>query len=230
MRLSAYLARAGVTSRRKSADLIVGGRITVNGQVGQLNTNVSEGDEVKFDGRVIQAHKLIYILLHKPAGTVTTLNDPQKRKTVIDLIDIPERIVPVGRLDYDTTGALLLTNDGELANQLMHPSFEVDKVYEAEVEGKVTDEILKKLQNGVELEDGLAAPAKVHVLQGRALQRLELVIHEGRKHQVKRMLAAVGLPVKKLHRPKYANLDVNNLKPGEWRELSEAEITALKRR
>src|SRR5439155_15505239 len=186
-----YLARAGVASRRKADELIKAGRVTVNGGPGQLNTFVGSRDVVGLDGRRLALQPLAYVLLHKPAGVVTTASDPHGRRTVVDLVDHPARVVPVGRLDADTTGALLLTNDGELAHALAHPSHEVEKVYVAEVEGDPTPETLERLARGVELDDGPSAPA-------RALRlgpgRVELAIHEGRKHQVKRMLDAVGHP------------------------------------
>lgn len=234
MRLNAYLARAGVASRRGADEFIKAGRVEVNGKIGQINTRVEGGDTVKLNGKLVDAHMLRYILLYKPARTITTLSDPQDRPKILDDVKIPQRVVPVGRLDFDTTGTLLLTNDGDLAHKLMHPSFEVDKVYEAEVEGQITDEKLKTLEQGIELEDGKTAPAKVRRLQGRALlqgsalQRLEVTIHEGRNHQVKRMLEAIGLPVKKLHRSKYGPLDLTDLKPGQWRDLTKKEIDRLK--
>src|SRR5437868_655401 len=144
MRLNAYLARAGIASRRKADELIKAGHVYVNGRLGRLNDDVSEADDVKLNGQPIRQQQPRYILLYKPAGYVTTLKDPQNRTKVTDLIKIPERVVPVGRLDFNTTGALLLTNDGELAYKLMHPSSEVDKVYEAVVEGDITDEVLNK--------------------------------------------------------------------------------------
>lgn len=228
MRLNAFLARAGVASRRGADELIKAGRVKVNGQPGQLNLQVSDQDEVTLDGKPVISQSLRYILLNKPAGVLTTLKDPHGRKTVAELVNINLRVVPVGRLDWDTTGALLLTNDGELAHKLMHPSFEVDKVYEAEVSGEITDEKLKKLERGIKLEDCKTAPAKVRRLQGSALQRIEITIHEGRQHQVKRMLAVVGLRVKKLHRSRYGPLDLADLKPGQWRDLTEEEVDRLK--
>lgn len=225
MRLNAYLARTGVASRRGADRLILEGRVKVNGRTGQLNDDVSENDCVELDSKQIQKQNLRYILLYKPDRMVSTLNDPQNRPKVIDLINVPERVVPVGRLDFDTTGVLLLTNDGELTNKLMHPSFEVDKVYEAEVQGSVTSKILNKLSIGVKLEDGMTAPAKTRKL---AENKIELTIHEGRKHQVKRMLAAIGLPVHRLHRSKYGPLDLSDLKPGQWRDLTKQEVSQLK--
>ena len=224
MRLNAYLARAGVASRRAAGELIKAGRVTVNGKPGQLNTFVERGDRVEVDGEPVAAQKLTYVLLHKPAGTVTTARDPQGRPTVVELVDVPERVVPVGRLDADTTGALLLTNDGPLAHRLAHPRYEVEKVYEAEVEGEPDEEALRRLREGVELEDGRTAPARVRRL---GPSRLELAVHEGRKHQVKRMCAAVGHPVVRLHRSRYAELDLGGLAPGEWRELEPADVGRL---
>ena len=227
MRLNAYLARAGVASRRGADALIKRGRVSINGPLGQLNSRVKVGDSVKLDGHPLQAQSPRYILLYKPAGTVTTLKDPEGRLKVTDLVKIPQRVVPVGRLDFNTTGALLLTNDGELAHRLMHPSFEVDKIYEAEIRGEATPEILNKLSIGVKLEDGVAAPAKVRKI---SQNKIELTIHEGHKHQVKRMLSAVDLPVQKLHRSKYGSLDLNGLKSGHWRELTKQELSQLKQR
>ncbi|TML39954.1 MAG: rRNA pseudouridine synthase [Actinobacteria bacterium] len=225
MRLNAYLARAGVASRRKADELIKAGRVTVNGEPGQLNTFVSGRDRVELDGRPLEKQRLAYVLLHKPAGVVTTASDPQGRPTVVDLVaDHETRVVPVGRLDADTTGALLLTNDGELAHRLAHPRYEVEKVYQAEVEGDPSDETLHRLERGVELDDGRTAPARVKRL---ASSRVELALHEGRKHQVKRMLEAVGHPVTRLHRSRYAGLSLEGVEPGEWRELEPGEVARL---
>src|SRR4051794_4411803 len=197
----------------------------VNGELGRLNTFVRADDDVRLDGEPLAKQRLAHVLLNKPAGVVTTARDPQGRRTVIDVVDHPARVVPVGRLDADTTGALLLTNDGELAHRLAHPRYEVEKVYEAEVEGEPSDEALARLEQGVELDDGLTAPARVKRL---APSKVELSIHEGRKHQVKRMLAAVGHPVNRLHRSRYAGLTVEGLGPGESRELAGAEVERLR--
>jgi 23S rRNA pseudouridine2605 synthase len=225
MRLNAYLARAGIASRRKADELIKAGRVTVNGEPGQLNTFVSDGDDVALDGAPLAKQRLAYVLLHKPAGVVTTASDPHARRTVVELVPAEPRVVPVGRLDADTTGALLLTNDGELAHRLAHPRYGVEKVYEAEVEGRPDERALARLREGIELEDGLTAPAAARLL---APSSVELVLHEGRKHQVKRMLEAVGHPVVRLHRSRYAGLTLDGLAPGEWRELTDAELASLR--
>jgi pseudouridine synthase len=226
MRLNAFIGRAGLASRRKADELIVAGRVTVNGEPGQLNTFVSAGDVVEVDGRPVTKQPLTYVLLHKPAGVVTTASDPGGRATVVDLVEHDARVVPVGRLDADTTGALLLTNDGPLSHRLAHPRYEVDKVYEVEVEGSPSVEALRQLADGVELEDGLTAPAGVRLLGS---SRIELTLHEGRKHQVKRMCEAVGHPVVGLHRSRYATLTLAGLEPGAWRELSDDEVQALRK-
>jgi len=225
VRLNAYLARAGVASRRKADELIKAGRVRVNDEPGQLNTFVGHGDRVEVDGAEVAAQRLAYVLLHKPAATVTTSRDPQGRPTVVDLVDLPERVVPVGRLDADTTGALLLTNDGPLAHRLAHPRYGVEKVYEVEVEGEPDDHALARLREGVDLEDGRTAPAKARRL-GPAT--LELVLHEGRNRQVKRMCEAVGHPVNRLHRSAYAGLTLEGLEPGRWRGLEPFEVRRLR--
>ena len=225
MRLNAFLARAGVASRRGADDLIKAGRVTVNGEPGRLNTAVGGRDHVEVDGRPVELQRLAYVLLHKPAGVVTTARDPQGRPTVVDLVDHEARVVPVGRLDADTTGVLLLTNDGPLAHRLAHPRYGVEKVYEADVEGDPDEEALARLRVGFELDDGLTAPAGARRL---GPGRVELTLHEGRKHQVKRMLAAVGHPVRRLRRTAYAGLRADGLEPGQWRELTAGELSALR--
>lgn len=226
MRLNAWLARAGVASRRKADELIKAGRVTVNGEPGQLNTFVAADDDVRLDGDPLAKQKLAYVLLNKPPGTVTTARDPQGRRTVVDLVEHASRVVPVGRLDADTTGALLLTNDGDLAHRLAHPRYEVDKVYEVECWSQPTDADLQRLRDGVELEDGPTRPATVRRIAGALV---ELTIHEGRNRQVKRMLEAVGHRVKRLHRSRYGPLEVGGLEPGAWRELEASEVEQLRR-
>ncbi|MGH3133743.1 MAG: pseudouridine synthase [Gaiellaceae bacterium] len=228
MRLNAFLARAGVASRRRADELIAAGRVRVNGEPGELNTVVGRRDVVQVDGRRVEPQRLAYVLLHKPLGVVTTARDPHGRPTVVGLVAHDARVVPVGRLDVDTTGALLLTNDGPLAHRLAHPRYGVEKIYEAEVEGDPGGEALRVLREGVELDDGRTAPARARVLhRGPGSALLELTLHEGRKHQVKRMCEAVGHPVRRLHRSGYAGIDLRGLEPGEWRELAAAEVAAL---
>lgn len=224
MRLNAFLARAGVASRRAADELIKSGRVKVNGQPGQLNSIVEVNDEVMVDGKKVTSQILRYILFYKPERMVTTLSDPEGRPTILDDVKVPQRVVPVGRLDFGTTGALLLTNDGTLAHKLMHPRFEIDKTYIAKVEGQINPDKLNKLSKGVSLEDGMTRPAKVRQL---APNKLELVIHEGRNRQVRRMLEAVELKVLKLHRSQYGPLELGNLKPGQWRDLFPAEVKSL---
>jgi len=226
VRLNSFLARAGVASRRRSDELIKAGRVRVNGEPGELNTVVGAHDVVEVDGRRVERQALAYVLLHKPPGVVTTASDPHGRPTVVGLVAHEARVVPVGRLDADTTGALLLTNDGTLAHRLAHPRYGVPKVYEAEVEGSPGPEALAALRAGVELEEGRTAPAEARL---PAPGIVELTLHEGRKHQAKRMLETVGHPVRRLHRSRYAGLDLAGLAPGEWRELEVGEVALLRR-
>ena len=226
MRLNAYLARAAIASRRGADELIKAGKVTVNGEAGQLNTFVRATDDVRVDGRPVGKQKLRYVLLNKPRGTITTAKDPQGRPTVVDLVGGAIRVVPVGRLDRDTTGVLLLTNDGELAHRLAHPRYRVEKVYVAEVEGDPDEEALRALAEGVELEDGPTAPARARAL---GPGRLELALHEGRNRQVRRMLEAVGHPVHRLRRSRYAGLTTGRLGRGQFRELTRDEVARLRR-
>jgi 23S rRNA pseudouridine2605 synthase len=225
VRLNAYLARAGVASRRAADELIKAGRVTVNDAPGQLNTFVRGSDRVAVDGEPVAPQRLAYVLLHKPAGVVTTARDPRGRQTVVDLVRHDSRVVPVGRLDADTTGALLLTNDGPLAHRLAHPRYGVEKVYEVETWRPIGDDSLRALAEGVELDDGPTAPARVRRLGPGSF---ELVLHEGRNRQVRRMVEAVGNRVRRLHRSVYAGLRVDDLAPGEWRELTRAELDRLR--
>jgi 23S rRNA pseudouridine2605 synthase len=225
MRLNAYLARAGIASRRKADELIKAGRVLVNGEPGQLNTFVQSTDRVEVDGRRVAKQQLAHLLLHKPHGVVTTAHDPQGRPTVVELVPRTPRVVPVGRLDADTTGALLLTNDGDLAHRLAHPRYGVEKTYVADIEGDPSDAALEQLRRGIALDDGMSAPARVRRL-GRG--RVELTIHEGRNRQVKRMFEAVGHPVVRLHRTAYAGLTLEGLEPGTWRELEPSEVERLR--
>lgn len=226
MRLNAYLARAGVCSRRNADELIAAGRVRVNGEVAGLATQVGAADRVLLDDKPLEPETLITVLLHKPPGVVATAKDTHGRPTVVDLVKaVGVRLVPIGRLDADTTGVLLLTNDGQLANRLAHPSYEVDKVYEAFLRGVPSDDDLECLARGVELEDGWTGPAQVRRL---ARSVVELTIHEGRNRQVKRMCEAVGHRVIRLHRSRYAGLDLAGLEVGQFRRLSKNEVERLR--
>lgn len=233
MRLQKYMAECGVASRRKCEEIIAAGRVTVNGKVVDvMGAQVEAGDAVCVDGAPIRAEqRRQYILLNKPQGVVTTLSDPQGRRTVRDLIDgIPERIYPVGRLDYDTEGLLLLTNDGDLAARLTHPSHEVDKTYLARVTGQLSEEEIHRLRAGVVLDDGFrTSPAKVNVIRVETFASAVLItIHEGHNRQVRRMMEAVGHKVLLLRRVKFGPIDLRGLARGEWRDLTDAEVRALK--
>jgi pseudouridine synthase len=226
VRLNAFLSRAGVASRRGADELILAGRVVVNGEPGRFDHDVGRRDRVEVDGKRVELQSLTHVLLDKPAGVVTTARDPQGRPTVIDLVGHEVRLAPVGRLDFTTTGLLVLTNDGDLAHRLAHPRYGVEKVYEAQVEGDPDAATVRRLAEGVELEDGVTAPARVRRL-GRG--RLELVLHEGRNRQVRRMCEAVGHPVLGLRRTGYAGLTADGLEPGRWRDLSQAEVAELRR-
>jgi 23S rRNA pseudouridine2605 synthase len=227
-RLLKVLAQAGLGSRRVCDDLIADGRVTVNGEVAELGRRVDvDHDVVELDGVAIGVRPgLVYYLLHKPTGVVTTASDPQGRPTVVDLVPAEPRVFPVGRLDLDTEGLLLITNDGELTHRLTHPSFGVDKEYLVEVEGEPDRRAMKRLREGVELDDGLTAPAKASVL-GPTL--LRLVIHEGRNRQVRRMCAAVGHPVVRLVRTRIGPISDPSLQAGQWRPLTTDEVRVLER-
>ena len=227
MRLAKYLATAGVASRRASEDIVRAGRVTIAGrEVIDPARDVGPEDEVALDGKPVSVvHERIVYALNKPAGVVSTARDPQGRPTVVTLVPQTERLYPVGRLDIDTTGLILLTNQGELAHRLTHPRFEVEKTYRVVVAGpSVRDAELRALRDGVQLEDGRTAPARVRRL---AADTLEITIHEGRKRQVKRMCEAVGHPVKRLERMTFGPLQLGDLPRGRWRRLSDAEVEAL---
>jgi 23S rRNA pseudouridine2605 synthase len=227
VRLNAFLARAGVASRRGADELIRAGRVAVNGAPGRFDSEVGRRDRVELDGARVELQPLTYVLLDKPAGTLTTARDPQGRPTVVELVGHAVRLAPVGRLDADTTGLLLLTNDGDLAHRLAHPRYGIEKVYVADVEGDPDATTVDRLAAGVELDDGPTAPARVRRLSPG---RVELVLHEGRNRQVKRMCEAVGHPVRRLRRTGYAGLSADGLEPGGWRELTAIEVQELRRR
>jgi 23S rRNA pseudouridine2605 synthase len=231
MNLSVYLARAGVGSRRACDELVREGRVTLRGEVVTFpREKVEPDDEVTLDGEVVTARDLRYVLVNKPRGVASTRSDPHADQVIVDLVPNGRTLFPVCRLDLDTTGIIILTNDGVLANRLMHPRYGVPKTYMARVRGKVGKRALAALRQGVELEDGLTWPAEARLQKQSAKTALiELTVHEGRKHQVKRMLAAVGLPVEELHRRRYGPLNDKNLEPGAFRELNGDEVDALRR-
>lgn len=237
MRLQKYMASCGVASRRKCEEYIAAGRVTVNGQVvSGMGAQVEEGDAVCFDGKPIRPEKRRqYLLLNKPQGVVTTLSDPEGRRTVRDLIpDIHERVFPVGRLDYETEGLLLLTNDGQLMQDLTHPSHEVEKRYRVRARGDLAPRALGRLERGVTLDDGHhTAPARVELLPDDPAfpgqKNLMISVHEGHNRLVRRMFAAVGAQVTFLRRESIGNLTLGTLKPGAFRHLTEGEVKYLKR-
>lgn len=233
-RLQKVIAYAGVASRRKAEQLILEGKVKVNGKVvNTLGTKVSNSDVIEVNGIKLEKEDKVYYLLYKPRGVLSTVSDDKGRKTVMDFFKnkVHERIFPVGRLDYDTSGLLLLTNDGEFANLMTHPKYKIEKTYIARLKGIPTIENLKKLQKGIMLEDGKTAPAKVSMttVDRKANKAIcEITIHEGRNRQVRRMFDAIGTPVVKLKRERYAFLDLTGLNPGEYRELSKHEVKRLR--
>lgn len=229
-RLQKYLAEAGIASRRKCEELILQGKVEVNGNiVTELGTKVSPNDIVKYNGKIIKPEEeKVYILLNKPIGYVTTVHEQFGRDKVLDLIKINKRIVPVGRLDMYTSGALILTNDGELVNKLTHPKNEIEKTYNVTLKGKITEQEINKLKNGVLIdEDYLTKPAKVKILkidEEKNISRIQIVIHEGKNRQVRKMCEAINKKVLALHRSKIGNIDVKDLKIGQWKCLNLKEI------
>ncbi len=234
MRLQKYMATAGVASRRASETMVAAGRVTVNGEtVTDPARDVTDADEVRVDGRPIrvgESEARVVYAVHKPAGVVSTASDPQGRTTVVSLVRVAARLYPVGRLDAESTGLILLTNDGELAHRLTHPSFEVPKTYRARLDGSpITDAKIRALRSGVTLEDGRTAPARVRRIGARADNAIELTIHEGRNRQVRRMCEAVGHRVRTLSRVSFGPLELGNLAVGTSRRLSPAEVETLRR-
>jgi pseudouridine synthase len=232
VRLQKYLAECGVASRRQAEKLIAEGRVRINGATAAIGQSVDpESDKIEVDGRVLAQERPVYIVLNKPRDVVTTAKDTHGRKTVLDLVTgAGARVFPVGRLDMDVEGVLVLTNDGQQAFRLMHPKFEISKTYQAWVSGRMTAETAKRLAAGVELEDGLTSPAKVEIARhGQDATLIRLTLHEGQKREVKRMCEAVGHPVKTLRRIKFAGIDVEGMRVGEWRHLSQGEVETLRR-
>lgn len=223
------IARAGICSRREAEKLIAAGRVTVDGQiVRELGAKADTNQKIRVDGKPLHFDtEKIYLLLNKPRGYVSTAHDDRGRKTVLDLLgeNFSGRVYPVGRLDLNSEGLLILTNDGDLTNALIHPRYEVAKTYRAKISGDVTEEKLDRLRAGIELDDGLTAPAEVYLLDAATV---EVTIHEGRNRQVRRMFAAVGCDVKRLRRIRFAGLTLDGLKVGKFRHLTAAEVASLK--
>ena len=233
-RLQKFLAQNGIASRRKCEEYILQGKVKVNGNVvTQLGTQIDpEKDEVKFLNELVKNTntKHIYILLNKPIGYVTTVQDQFNRETVIDLIEIKERIVPVGRLDMYTSGALILTNDGDFVYKITHPKHEITKTYNVTLKGKITKDEIENLRAGVVIDDYKTKPAKVRILkidEQKDISRVEIIIHEGKNRQVRKMCEAIGKKVLALHRSKIGDIGVQNLKIGKWRYLTESEVKKL---
>lgn len=233
-RLQKVMSQAGIASRRAAETLIQQGRVSVNGTVVlELGTKVDvKIDKIRVDGKLISTQQNIYILLNKPKGVITSAKDDRGRKTVIDLLEgVEQRVYPVGRLDYNTEGLLLLTNDGDLTNHLIHPKYKIYKTYLVKVQGIPSEDKLDTLRIGVKLEDGITAPAKVHLIDidtNYNLTTLEITIHEGKNRQIRRMCEAIGYPVKNLKRIKFATLNLEGVRRGQYRLLSADEVESLK--
>ena len=235
IRLQKYIADCGITSRRKAEELIKQGKIKVNGQiVYELGTKINpQKDMVLYqDKKIKEKEKNVYILLNKPIGYVTTVKDQFKRPSVLDLVKVKQRVVPVGRLDMYTSGALILTNDGDFVYQVTHPKHEIDKTYTVTIKGIVTEQDVELLKKGVKIEEYTTKPAKVKILKTdleKNSSRLEITIHEGKNRQIRKMCEAVGYPVLALHRSKISGIDVKDLPLGKWRFLSKQEVERILR-
>lgn len=232
-RLQKFLANSGIASRRKCEEYILKGKVSVNGKiVDELGTKINpDKDVVKYNGKLVKkTDKKVYILLNKPIDYVTTVKDQFDRQTVLDLIDIPEKIVPVGRLDMYTSGALLLTNDGDFVYKVTHPKYEIEKTYTVTIRGIATQDDVKKLENGVKIDDYVSGKAKVKILktdEEKNFSRLQITIHEGKNREVRKMCEAIDKKVLALHRRRIGNLDVKNIEIGKWRYLNKKEVEEL---
>ena len=235
MRINKYISRAGVTSRRKADDLVEAGRVKINGAVmTQVGTRVYEGDTVEVNGKTISPESFVYFLLHKDKHTISTTDDPKGRDTVLELVGVPagnpKGVFPVGRLDRNTTGVLLLTNDGDLAHRLMHPRYEIEKLYLVRTKKNVKPHELDALQRGVELEDGLASADYAAFVNAEDHCEIGLRLHEGRNRQIRRMMEVLGHDVVHLERVRYAGLTTDGVRRGKWRHLEPHEVQALRRK
>jgi 23S rRNA pseudouridine2605 synthase len=232
VRLNRYLAMAGIGSRRKNDDLILSGAVTVNGRlVKELGVQVQVGkDKISVQGELVNLEeKLVYILLNKPKDAITTMSDEKGRTTVMNYVHVKQRVYPVGRLDRNTTGVLLFTNDGDLTNALIHPKFEIEKLYRATLDRQVSDEDLKKLRKGVKLEDGLAKAQSAEIIDGTKRRKVLLTLREGRNREIRRMFEVIGYDVRQLDRVSFAGLTPIGLPRGSWRFLTRSEVSYLKK-
>ena len=233
IRLQKYIAECGIASRRKAEELILEGKIRVNGIIiTELGTKINPSkDIVEYNNKVIEPEQRnVYILLNKPIGYVTTVKDQFNRPSVLDLVKVKERIVPVGRLDFYTSGALILSNDGDFVDKITHPKHEVNKTYNVTVKGIINEDEIEDLRSGVKIDDYITKPAKVKILRidkYKNISRIQITIHEGKNRQIRKMCEAIGKKVLALHRSKIGNIDVKDLKIGEWRYLTDAEISDL---
>lgn len=231
-RLQKVIARSGICSRRKAEELILEGKVYVNGELcTTLGTKVSGNDEIEVDGKLLEFEDKVYYVINKPKGCICSSNDDRDRRTVLDYLDIPQRVYTVGRLDYDTSGVLLLTNDGDFCNQMIHPRYHLPKTYVVNLQGTLTQDDIHLLRKGLKTNIGDFQPAKVKVISNdvtRDRTIFELTIMEGKNHQVKNMMEALGHQVRKLHRVRFGSIEVNDLKPGEYRRLKPYEVKQLK--
>lgn len=231
-RLQKVIAQAGICSRRKAEELIQAGKVYVNGeQVTTLGVKVSKSDAVEVNGKLIEQEEKVYYVINKPKGCVCTSSDEYNRKTVLDYFNVPERVYTVGRLDYDTSGVLLVSNDGDFCNMMIHPRYHIPKTYLVNLQGDLTQEDIRELRKGLKTKSESYQPAKVHVILHdvtRNRTQFELTILEGKNHQVKKMMEALGHQVRRLHRIRFGCVEVNDLKPGEYRRLKPFELKQLK--
>lgn len=231
-RLQKVIARSGICSRRKAEELILEGKVYVNGELcTTLGTKVSGNDEIEVDGKLLEFEDKVYYVINKPKGCICSSNDDRDRRTVLDYLDIPQRVYTVGRLDYDTSGVLLLTNDGDFCNQMIHPRYHLPKTYLVNLQGTLTQDDIRLLRKGLKTNIGDFQAAKVKVISNdvtRDRTIFELTIMEGKNHQVKNMMEALGHQVRKLHRVRFGSIEVNDLKPGEYRRLKPYEVKQLK--
>lgn len=230
-RLQKVIAHSGFTSRRKAEELIVNGKVMVNGEiVRELGTKVAPSDDIVIDGIKLEAEEKEYYLFNKPRGVITSTSDEKNRKTVMDFFETNKRLYPVGRLDYDTTGVLIITNDGDFANKLLHPSSKIDRLYIAKLEGIIDGKTINKIKEGIKIDNKMVYPTRVKLKKkdlAKKTSMVEIVVHEGYNHEIKKIFDAVGFPVIKLKRESFGNLNVKNLKSGEYRRITPKEIKQL---